>query len=145
MRSSKVFRAGGAAAILALTLVLAGCGTSGAPDNEKQQTQSQVGQEQATADAAKIMQEGLKGQEGKDERVFGTSRDDVLSVVETTFSTKNAKAQWDRDVVRVELDGSAEGASASIPCMAIEALLTDGEEAVLNYSDGEFRCSEREK
>jgi len=67
----------------------------------------------------------------------------VLTTVEQTLSSQNASAEWDGATLRVRLDGSADDVTASMPCLMLEAFLTDGEEAVLSYSDGDVRCADR--
>ena len=107
----------------------------------------------AAADAAqgaiKAIEDAVAGpndegnDEGNDDRAFGASDDMVIQAIEGALSSKNASASWDGSVLKVKMDGSAESLTASIPCLAVEALLADGESAVLVFSDGELICADR--
>lgn len=141
MYPAKVIRAGGAALVLALALAVTGCGSDNSADSAPP---ANAPADQQDGDAAKkIIIEGAKGPDGKEERVFGIDEDQVVETVEQTLQSQNAKASWDGTTMRVELDGSTEDITAGIPCSAVEALLKDGEEAVLVYGDGEVRCADR--
>ena len=75
--------------------------------------------------------------------MFGTSDDVVLQVIESTFSKANAKAGWSGETLRVRMGGSVEDPTSQTPCLALEALLVDGEVVVIDYDDGELICADR--
>lgn len=126
----------GTAAILALALCVTGCAAEQAPPS------GGISNE-APEDVLEVLQEAIAGPEGKDDRAFGTSDDAVLQVVEKTFKSSSARAEWSGSTLRVSMDGSAQSPGRTIPCLALEALLTDGEEAVIVYDDGEVKCADR--
>lgn len=140
MRPSPALRVAAASAVFALAAFLTACGDDTAIPADPD---AQVSSETADGDALELIQEALDGPEGKDERILGTTDDDVLTTVEQTLSSQNASAEWDGATLRVRLDGSADDVTASMPCLMLEAFLTDGEEAVLSYSDGDVRCADR--
>lgn len=140
MRSSRKLGLGSVAAMLALPLFLTAC--SGG-DGEDTSSSTHDANEQAPEEVLEVLDEALAGQDGKDERVFDTSDDDVLTVVEQTLESQNATADWNGSDLVVALDGSIEDLTATSPCLMLEAFLKDGEDAVLHYSDGELRCGER--
>lgn len=137
MRSSRKLGLGSVSVMLALPLVLTACSggeeTGSSPD---------AANEQAPEEVLEVLDEALAGPDGKDERVFDTSDDDVLVVVEQTLESQNATADWNGSDLVVAVDGSVEDLTATSPCLMLEALLKDGEDAILQYSDGELRCSE---
>ncbi|MDO5676177.1 MAG: hypothetical protein Q4G35_01580 [Propionibacteriaceae bacterium] len=140
MRSSRAFRAGSFTLALALSLLATACAADDKTDGASPSSSSA---DQSEDDARDLLGDALEDQEGKDERVLSTSDDDVIIVVEQTLSSQNAKARWGGSDLYVDLDGSAEDVTASSPCLALEAFLKDGEDAILSYGDGEIRCSER--
>lgn len=139
----------GAAAALTLALSVAGCAGDAGPDISVPPADNGVSAGDGSGDesdseqrAAEVISEALDGPDGKDERAFGASRDMVVTAVESTFKSNNAKAEWSDSTLRVAMDGSIEAPTSASPCLALEALLTDGEEAVIDYDDGEFRCAD---
>ncbi len=142
MRFSAALRPGGAAVILALACVITACAAD--PGTAPTPRQDSVSEE-APEEVLDILADALAGpdSEGNDGRAFGSSDDTVIFAVEKTFSSKNAKATWDGSTLRVAMDGSAEAPTASIPCLALEGLLADGEDAVIVFGDGELVCADR--
>lgn len=140
MCSSRGFRAGMLSLTVALSLLVTACGASD-PAGDDPPSTSAAGH--AEEGARELLGEALEGQEGKDERILDTSDEEVLIVVEQTLSSQNASARWNGSDLHVALDGSVDDVTAASPCLALEAFLQDGEDAVLSYSDGEIRCSER--
>lgn len=136
MRSAIAFRIGAVAALLVLTSSITACASETTPP-------AASGAEEAPAEALELLQEALDGPDGKEERVFDTSDDNVITVVEETLASQNAKAEWDGATLRVRVDGSADDVTASSPCLMLQAFLKDGEQAILDYSDGEVRCISR--
>lgn len=139
MRLSRKLGAGSISIMLAFPLLLTAC--SGG-DGQETGSSTNDANEQAPEEVMEVLDEALAGPDGKDERVFGTSDDDVLTVVEQTLESQNATADWNGSDLVVALDGSVEDLTATSPCLMLEAFLKDGEDAVLHYSDGEVRCSE---
>lgn len=92
-----------------------------------------------------ILNDALAGPatDGDDGRAFGSSDETVILAVEKTFRSKNAKAEWAGSTLRVKMDGSADEPTASIPCLALEGLLADGEDAIIVFSDGDLICADR--
>lgn len=140
MRPSPALRVAAASAVFALAAFLTACGDDTAVPTD---TDAQVSLETAEGDALELIQEALDGPDGKDERILGTTDDDVLTTVEQTLNSQNASAEWDGTTLLVHVDGSVDDVTASMPCLMLEAFLTDGEEAVLRYSDGDVRCADR--
>ena len=90
-RSTRVM----ALALIALVLGAAGCtaGDGEQPDGAADEVPQTGGSsEDASQETLDVLNDALAGPEGKDERVFGTSDDVVLQVIESTFSKANAKA-----------------------------------------------------
>lgn len=133
-------RVGTIATLVALVCVTTACST----DTDAHSASDNPG-ETAPKEALEAQEDGSSGAEpdGNDERAFDASDDDVILTVESTFKSDNARASWDGSTLRVSMDGSADAPTASIPCLAIEALIADGEEVTLVFSDGELICADR--
>lgn len=139
MRSSRKLGMGSVSVMLALPLLLTGCS---AGEDQAAGGSTNDPTEHAPEEVLEVLDEALAGPDGKDERVFDTSEDDVLVVVEQTLESQNATAEWNGSDLVVALDGSVEDLTATSPCLMLEAFLKDGEDAILDYSDGQLRCSE---
>lgn len=139
MSLSLAFRTASVTAALGLSLLTAGCASDSGSD-EISSTNSPT--RDASESAQEFLEDALDDQ-GEDGRILDTSDEDVLTVVEQTLSSQNAKAAWDGNELRVEVDGSVDDPTAATPCLMLEAFLADGQEAVLVYGDGGIRCSER--
>lgn len=139
MRRPVLFRAGSAAVLIALAFTITAC-ASGAgsdatgidPGSANDATQEEV---------VEILDEAVSGT--GEERAFGASDDIVIQAVETTFEKNNARAEWSGSTLRVTMDGAVDAPTASIPCLAIESLLADGEDVILVLDDGELVCADR--
>lgn len=145
MRTSSRFRAVGIVAVLVLTAVPAACSSEDPAVSAEAGTPAQQGapaQQDGEAGAREAVGEALEGPDGADGRAFDVDRDQAREVIETTFASQDAKATWDGTTLRVELDGEAGTPVAHLPCRAVEAVLEEGEEAVLVYPDGELRCAD---
>ncbi|MGF3057458.1 hypothetical protein [Microbacterium sp. YY-01] len=132
-----------AAFVLAFTAT--GCAAE-APVSPKADADSgAVTSEQAPEEVVEVLNDALSGPDadGDDDRAFGATREMVIEAVEKTFKSKNARATWDDTILRVELDGSVDDPVASLPCSALEALLADGEAAVIVFEDGDLICADR--
>ena len=141
MRRSTRIRTRSTALILALAFATTACGSDSgtAPDP------GQSGSEAAPEEVLDVLEDALAGPdaEGNDGRAFDSTDDAVIYAVERTFQSKNAKAEWAGSTLRVGMDGSVDEPTASIPCLALEALLADGEDAVIVFSDGDLICADR--
>lgn len=138
MRTITGFRTGSAVAILALALSASACSSGSNEDPTP-------GPEAAPSEAVDVLDDALTGPDadGDEGRVFDANEDVVIEAVEQTFSDQNARATFSNGTLRVTMDGSLDDPTASIPCTALEALLADGEDAVIVYSDGELVCADR--
>lgn len=136
MRRSLFCRAGGIAALLGLMFATSACATDAAGPADPNS-----GGGAAPTEIVEVI-ENDNGADGNG-RAFGASDDIVVTAVELTLSSKNAKAEWAGSTLRVTMDGSAAAPTASIPCLGIEALLEDGEDVTLVFSDGELICADR--
>lgn len=133
MTRSIVRRTAGITALFALLCATTACAT----DTEAQPDPSNAGG---------VVPEEVHSQTepaGNEDRAFDASDDNVLLTVETTFESENARAEWAGSTLRVSMDGSVDAPTASLPCLAIEALLADGEDVTLVFSDGELVCADR--
>lgn len=141
MRSATILRIGSLAAAASLVFFTTACASDNTSSSAGASAAADAAND-AAQEAADVIADAVAGTEDGD-RVFGTTDDNVIVVIEQTLSSQNAKAEWAGSDMRVALDGSVDDITAQSPCLAIEALLTTGEDAVLVYSDGELRCSER--
>lgn len=151
MRASSVVKARLTVAAVALALLTSACSADSgstqdpAPDADTQAPTAQDDTGAAPEDALEVLDDALAGpdEDGDDDRVFDATQDMVVQAVESTFSSDNATAEWAGSTLRVSMDGSADDPTASIPCLALEALLADGEDAVIVFNDGELICADR--
>lgn len=142
MRRSLFFRAGGIVALLGLMFATSAC----APDASGPADPNSGGGAAPTEIVEVVENDGESGDGGAADnngRAFGATDDMVITAVELTLSSKNAKAEWAGKTLRVTMDGSAAAPTASIPCLGVEALLEDGEDVTLVFSDGELICADR--
>lgn len=163
MRASSVLQARLFAAAAAVVLLTSACSADSDVEegsgvdilNEAPATQEQVetgddapaaqggeDSEAAPEEVLDILDDALAGPDadGDEGRVFGASDDVVITAVESTFKSANAKAEWAGSTLRVSMDGSVDDVAAVINCTALNALLADGENAVQVFSDGEHEC-----
>lgn len=151
MRASSVLQGRLIVAAAAIVLTTSACSADADPVQDlaahgtTQAPAAQADTDTAPEDVLDVLDDALAGpdDDGHDDRVFGATEDMVIQAVESTFESDNAKAEWAGSTLRVSMDGSADSPTASLPCMALEALLADGEDAVIVFSDGELVCADR--
>lgn len=143
MKLTTGMRALSIAAAFSLVLAATGCASGEEPGAAAPTTPAQEATGgQGVDEAIDALNDALDGPSG-DERVFDTADDTVLIVVETVLASDNAKARWDGSTLRVALDSSMADVIASTPCLALESLLKEGEDAVIEYQDGDYACADR--
>lgn len=148
MRASSVLQARLFAAAAAVVLLTSACSADSdveegsGVDILNEEPATQTDSDAAPEDVLEVLDDALAGPDadGDEGRVFGASDDVVITAVESTFKSANAKAEWAGSTLRVSMDGSVDDVAAVINCTALNALLADGENAVQVFSDGEHEC-----
>lgn len=78
---------------------------------------------------------------GEGDYAFGAKREQIATVFERTYSRKNAQVRWEGDTFILTMDGDANGAQAEYDCVAVVAMLLEGDVSIIEYPNGTVECA----
>lgn len=122
-----------------LTALIAACALGLTACGSDVQDEPAPAENVAVEDEPTAVDESSDG-EDSDEAVL-SDRDVAVAAVEGALRSKDAKAVWDGDILRVTLDGDVESPTAYIQC-SLEELMEEDQKIVFVYPNGEIDCDD---
>lgn len=72
---------------------------------------------------------------------FGVDREAIAEAISAAFASRNGVATWSGDTLVLKIDGDAESpVDPFSDCRVLEQLLTEGDDAVVEYPNGRVEC-----